>query len=191
MLRKIITAAFALSQLTFMMFAHGNEATFDSFRTKPAYDDDLSLFDRHLTLRVPAVALDILNNNFGRDFSNRLSGIQFGLSLQQPAVPYRYKIAKKKKKDHINLLNVWINSDLTRLFSPNLKNSGHIGLNFHYSLRRSPYLFLHYDRLKIKTKIDRRGLVLNDIRYDLGLQNSVFGIKLKNSDPRLYFRYRF
>lgn len=176
MLTRIIIVAFALLELVFVMSAQGNEVTPNFFHTEPTFRHELN-----------SAALSILPDGL----NNRLSNIKVGLSLRQPAAHYRYKLAKKKNKDHINLLDVWINSDLTRLFSPNLKNSGHIGLTFHYSLRRSPHLFFSYDRLKIKTKVNRHGLVLNDIRYDLGLENSVFGIKLKNRDPRLYFRYRF
>lgn len=187
MLTRIIIVTSALLKLVFIMPAQGKEVPPHFFHTKSVYRHDLSFVDDRFSFRIPPSALSMLSNGL----SDRLSSIKVGVSLRPPDTHYRYKLAKKKKNDHINLLDVWINSDLTRLFSPNLKNSGHIGLTFHYSLRRSPHLFLHYDRLKIKTKVDRRGLVLNDIRYDLGLENSVFGLKLKNSDPRLYFRYRF
>ena len=98
---------------------------------------------------------------------------------------------KRKRTAQLQLLNMWIDPDITRLFIPRLKNIGRLSLNLHYSLKRSPYLLLDYERLTIKTKVKSNGMLQHEAYYNMGIKGAIIGIKVRGEDPQLYFRYRF
>jgi len=103
---------------------------------------------------------------------------------------------KKTKKKHkrtaqLQLLNMWIDPDITRLFIPRLKDIGKLSLNLHYSLKRSPYLLLDYERITIKTKLKSNGMLQHEAYYNMNIEGAVIGIKVRGEEPHMYFRYRF
>ena len=119
-------------------------------------------------------------------------------ALTQPTPQFEFKqsllVIKKsnhKRKRTAQLLNMWIDPDITRLFIPRLKNIGRLSLNLHYSLKRSPYLQLDYERLTIKTKVKSNGMLQHEAYYNMGIKGAIIGIKVRGKDPQLYFRFRF
>ncbi|KXO11909.1 hypothetical protein AKG98_4405 [Moritella sp. JT01] len=103
------------------------------------------------------------------------------------------KKSKHKRKDtaQLQLLNMWIDPDITRLFIPRLKDIGKLSLNLHYSLKRSPYLLFNYERITIKTKVKSDGILQHEAYYNMNIEGAIIGIKVRGNDPKLYFRYRF
>ena len=121
-------------------------------------------------------------------------------ALTQPTPQFEFKQSllvikksnhKRKRTAQLQLLNMWIDPDITRLFIPRLKNIGRLSLNLHYSLKRSPYLLLDYERLTIKTKVKSNGMLQHEAYYNMGIKGAIIGIKVRGEDPQLYFRYRF
>ena len=98
---------------------------------------------------------------------------------------------KRKHTAQLQLLNMWIDPDITRLFIPRLKDIGKLSLNLHYSLKRSPYLLFNYERVTIKTKIKSDGILQHEAYYNMNIEGAIIGIKVRGDDPLLYFRYRF
>ena len=121
-------------------------------------------------------------------------------ALTQPTPQFEFKQSllvikksnhKRKRTAQLQLLNMWIDPDITRLFIPRLKNIGRLSLNLHYSLKRSPYLQLDYERLTIKTKVKSNGMLQHEAYYNMGIKGAIIGIKVRGKDPQLYFRFRF
>ncbi|WP_232011657.1 hypothetical protein [Moritella yayanosii] len=121
-------------------------------------------------------------------------------ALTQPTPQFEFKQSllvikksnhKRKQTAQLQLLNMWIDPDITRLFIPRLKNIGRLSLNLHYSLKRSPYLLLDYERLTIKTKVKSNGMLQHEAYYNMGIKEAIIGIKVRGEDPQLYFRFRF
>ncbi|MDX2319200.1 MAG: hypothetical protein QNK26_01220 [Moritella sp.] len=98
---------------------------------------------------------------------------------------------KHKRTAQLQLFNMWVDPDITRLFIPRLKDIGRLSLNLHYSLKRSPYLLLDYERLTIKSKVKSNGMLQHEAYYNMGIEGAIIGVKVRGQDPQLYFRYRF
>lgn len=111
--------------------------------------------------------------------------------LKQPLLVIKKSNHKRKRTAQLQLLNMWIDSDITRLFIPRLNNMGRLSLNLHYSLKRSPYLLLDYERVTIKTKLKSNGMLQHEAYYNMGIEGAVIGVKVRGKDPLLYFRFRF
>lgn len=111
--------------------------------------------------------------------------------LKQPLLVVKKSKHKRKRTAQLQLFNMWIDPDITRLFVPRLKDIGKLSLNLHYSLKRSPYLLLDYERVTIKTKIKSNGMLQHEAYYNMGIEGAVIGVKVRGEDPQLYFRYRF
>ena len=111
--------------------------------------------------------------------------------FKQPILVVKKSSHKRKKTAQLQLLNMWIDPDITRLFIPRLKDIGRLSLNLHYSLKRSPYLLFNYERLTIKTKVKSNGMLQHEAYYNLGIEGAIIGVRVRGEDPQLYFRYRF
>ncbi|PKH05753.1 hypothetical protein [Moritella sp. Urea-trap-13] len=143
-------------------------------------------------------------NNLGTDVSNQyFSNYQTQnqpsvttdatprFELKQPLLVVKKSKRKRKRTAKLQLLNMWIDPDITRLFIPRLKDIGKLSLNLHYSLKRSPYLLLDYERVTLKTKFKSNGMLQHEAYYNMGIEGAIIGIKVRGEDPLLYFRYRF
>jgi len=118
------------------------------------------------------------------------------ISTQQYEFKQSLLSVKKSRKKHkrtaqLQLLNMWIDPDITRLFIPRLKDIGRLSLNLHYSLKRSPYLLLDYEQITIKTKIKSAGFLQHEAYYNMDIEGAIIGVRVRGNDPLLYFRYRF
>jgi len=111
--------------------------------------------------------------------------------FKQPLLVVKKSSHKRKRTAQLQLLNMWIDPDITRLFIPRLKDIGKLSLNLHYSLKRSPYLLLNYERMTIKTKVKSNGMLQHEAYYNMGIKGAIIGVKVRGEDPQLYFRYRF
>jgi len=135
----------------------------------------------------------------GRHFSVYQQQTQLPV-LAEPTPQFEFKQSllvikksshKRKRTAQLQLLNMWIDPDITRLFIPRLKDIGRLSLNLHYSLKRSPYLLLNYEHLTIKTKVKSNGMLQHEAYYNLGIEGAIIGVRVRGEDPLLYFRYRF
>ncbi|SGY95157.1 Putative uncharacterized protein [Moritella viscosa] len=131
-------------------------------------------------------------------FSNRHNQIGPILAAVHPKFEFKQSLFVIKKSKHkrkhtaqLQLLNMWIDPDITRLFIPRLKDIGKLSLNLHYSLKRSPYLLFNYERITIKTKVKSDGVLQHEAYYNMNIEGAVIGIKVRGEDQKLYFRYRF
>jgi len=111
--------------------------------------------------------------------------------LKQPLLVIKKSNHKRKRTAQLQLLNMWIDPDISRLFIPRLHNMGRLSLNLHYSLKRSPYLLLDYEGVTIKTKLKSNGMLQHEAYYNMGIEGAVVGVKVRGKDPLLYFRFRF
>jgi hypothetical protein len=111
--------------------------------------------------------------------------------LKQPLFVVKKSSDKRKRTAQLQLLNMWVDPDITRLFIPRLKDIGRLSLNLHYSLKRSPYLLLDYERVTVKTKIKSNGIIQHEAYYNMGIEGAIIGIRVRGEDPLLYFKYRF
>lgn len=111
--------------------------------------------------------------------------------FKQPLLKIKKINKKHKRTAQLQLLNMWIDPDITRLFIPRLRDIGRLSLNLHYSLKRSPYLLLDYEQVTIKTKVKSNGMLQHEVYYNLNIEGAVIGVKVRGEDPLLYFRYRF
>lgn len=111
--------------------------------------------------------------------------------LKQPLLVVKKSSNKRKRTAQLQLLNMWVDPDITRLFIPRLKDIGRLSLNLHYSLKRSPYLLLDYERVTIKTKVKSNGMIQHEAYYNMGIEGAIIGVRVRGEDPLLYFRYRF
>lgn len=111
--------------------------------------------------------------------------------LKQPLLVIKKSNKKRKRTAQLQLLNMWVDPDITRLFIPRLRDIGKLSLNLHYSLKRSPYLLLDYERITIKTKMKSSGVLQHEAYYNMGIEGAIIGIRVRGEDPLLYFRYRF
>jgi len=133
-----------------------------------------------------------------RNFSNRYTQTEFIPAATSPRFELNQSLFVIKKSKHkrkhtaqLQLLNMWIDPDITRLFIPRLKDIGKLSLNLHYSLKRSPYLLFDYERVTIKTKIKSDGVLQHEAYYNMDIEGAIIGIRVRGEDPLLYFRYRF
>lgn len=111
--------------------------------------------------------------------------------LKQPLLVVKKSSNKRKRTAQLQLLNMWVDPDITRLFIPRLKDIGRLSLNLHYSLKRSPYLLLDYERVTIKTKVKSNGMIQHEAYYNMGIEGAIIGVRVRGEDPLLYFKYRF
>jgi len=111
--------------------------------------------------------------------------------FKQSLVTVKKSRKKQKRTAQLQLLNMWIDPDITRLFIPRLKDIGRLSLNLHYSLKRSPYLLLDYERVTIKTKVKSAGFLQHEAYYNMDIEGAIIGVRVRGKDPLLYFRYRF
>jgi len=147
-------------------------------------------FQRYLALRYSA-ASPIQSHSTAPTLSTPSA-----LSTQQYEFKQSLLSVKKSRKKHkrtakLQLLNMWIDPDITRLFIPRLKDIGRLSLNLHYSLKRSPYLLLDYEQITIKTKIKSAGFLQHEAYYNMDIEGAIIGVRVRGNDPLLYFRYRF
>lgn len=113
------------------------------------------------------------------------------IEFKQPLLTIKKKMKKRKRTAQLQLLNMWVDPDITRLFIPRLKDIGKLTLNLHYSLKRTPYLLLDYEKITIKTKLKSNGMLQHEAYYNMGIEGAIIGLKVRGNDPLIYFRYRF
>ena len=125
------------------------------------------------------------------EFDNPTTTSATDASLYRPQQGLARNSKARRKEGRIELFNLWLSSDISRLFSPSLTNDGRLNLYLNYSLKRTPYLLMRYDEITIKAKVSSKGMIKSEILYNLNLSGAQLGVKLRNEEPSLYFRYRF
>ncbi|QUM83488.1 MULTISPECIES: hypothetical protein [unclassified Moritella] len=165
-----------------------------------AYNNLLIIFSISLFSEIALATEDQLRSYIPeRHFSNRYSQTELmataalspKFEIKQSLFVIKQSKNKRKHTARLQLLNMWIDPDITRLFIPRLKDIGKLSLHLHYSLKRSPYLLFDYERVTIKTKVKSSGILQHEAYYNMNIEGAIIGIKVRGKDPLLYFSYRF